>query len=457
MKNYEKSFKTLLSEALNLNSKDQLLIIYDDFFLPFLDSLINVINKKRALAIYSFLPYSYQQVLIKQHDILSKKQKNQILPKALKGAIGESTIILNFLSDNSSTTKIRRAIVQEKKLSNCRLAHLPGINEFVLKGIARSPFNTIKQSSELLAWALGEADHAEILTYDSEGKTYTLNLKLGGWEDEPIMSPGVLFPGTWGNTLPGETFCCPKYTDVNGQICIDGSIPKIIIKPKEEAILDFKKGKMVKWSSSNKKILEFFDQKEKNAKKNGDTNWNIFAELGFGLNPWIKRLTGNSLFDEKMANTIHIAIGDNSGFGFNIKSDIHVDMITKKPTVKLEGKEIINRGIYNEELLRNWRKEAVIDSLNLSNKTFYFNDARVFISEDNKILRKCTKPGRICHIDIIGEDENLQILIKKIIEYFNKKKGMTQYEKLLKNFDGEKNELRKALNILIHYKIIEYN
>ena len=55
------------------------------------------------------------------------------------------------------------------------------------------------------------------------------------------------------------------------------------------------------------------DEEKKRSSLRNDSNWNVFAELGVGLNPTIKTLTGNSLFDEKAYGTIHIAIGDNVG------------------------------------------------------------------------------------------------------------------------------------------------
>jgi len=52
------------------------------------------------------------------------------------------------------------------------------------------------------------------------------------------------------------------------------------------------------------------------------------GELGIGMNRGIDRFTRNILFDEKMGDTIHMAVGrgyEETG-GIN-KSAIHIDMI----------------------------------------------------------------------------------------------------------------------------------
>jgi hypothetical protein len=80
------------------------------------------------------------------------------------------------------------------------------------------------------------------------------------------------------------------------------------------------------------------------AKATGDLNWANLAEIGIGLNPSVERLTGNMLFDEKAAGTAHVALGDNTFMGGVVQASIHCDMVTKGPTVLIDGKTIVDRG-----------------------------------------------------------------------------------------------------------------
>ena len=70
------------------------------------------------------------------------------------------------------------------------------------------------------------------------------------------------------------------------------------------------------------------------------------AELGVGVNANIDGLTGNPLFDEKMARTAHIAVGDNSIYGGQLQSHLHQDFITRRPSLRIDGQPILADGDY---------------------------------------------------------------------------------------------------------------
>ena len=83
----------------------------------------------------------------------------------------------------------------------------------------------------------------------------------------------------------------------------------------------FKKGKVVKAEASKgKKFLESMLDMDKGARRIG--------EFAFGLNYGVKKYTKNTLFDEKIGGTIHLAVG--SGYpetGSKNESSLHWDMM----------------------------------------------------------------------------------------------------------------------------------
>jgi aminopeptidase len=126
--------------------------------------------------------------------------------------------------------------------------------------------------------------------------------------------------GPTHNVPGGEVFTAPIETSAEGEIFFD--LPAVIYGKEVEGIrLQFQKGEIVNYSAHrNEKLLKNMIETDKGAKRLG--------ELGIGTNQGIKRYTKNILFDEKIGNTIHLAIGRayKECGGVN-ESAIHWDMI----------------------------------------------------------------------------------------------------------------------------------
>ena len=67
------------------------------------------------------------------------------------------------------------------------------------------------------------------------------------------------------------------------------------------------------------------------------------AELGVGTNEKAI-LTGEVLEDEKIGGTIHIAFGSSAGIGGTVQVPVHLDCVVMKPTLELDGEEIVRNG-----------------------------------------------------------------------------------------------------------------
>ena len=76
-------------------------------------------------------------------------------------------------------------------------------------------------------------------------------------------------------------------------------------------------------------------------------NASYIGEFGIGINPMIKKFTNNLFFDEKIAGTIHLALGmaylENGGGN---DSAIHWDLIKdmKKAKIILDNKVVQENG-----------------------------------------------------------------------------------------------------------------
>lgn len=146
------------------------------------------------------------------------------------------------------------------------------------------------------------------------------------------------------NIPDGEVFSAPLENKTKGYIYFD--FPSLrqgkIVK---NVYFEFDKGKVVKFDASeNKDYLQESLNIDQGAKRLG--------EFAFGLNYGLDRFFYNTLFDEKIGGTIHLALGSSysvkeDGGGLN-KSAIHWDFVKdmrkKGSLVLADGKEIFKDG-----------------------------------------------------------------------------------------------------------------
>ena len=122
------------------------------------------------------------------------------------------------------------------------------------------------------------------------------------------------------NMPGGEVFTGPVEDSANGTIRY--TYPAVYGgKEVADVRLRFKDGKVVEASASrNDELLQSLLGMDDGAKRLG--------EFAFGTNPGVTRFTRNTLFDEKIAGTVHLALG--AGYpatGSSNQSALHWDMI----------------------------------------------------------------------------------------------------------------------------------
>jgi hypothetical protein len=402
------AFLALLSKCLGVCSDDEMLVIYDESMDQFLEGFERAIESKSVSTTLLYLPKAQQRFLVSHSKSRGSPDKID-LPSGVVAAITASTVIVNLLDGAPDNSPVRKAVNHTPRPNKCRLATIPGISSAILQAILDAPVSDILCACEEIAWLLGEATEAEIITFDSLGTKYDLKLSLGGWENEPIMSPGILLPGSWGNVPPGETFCCPPFKTVNGRICINGSVRGCVLENGQEVVLDFVDGKLVRWHAPAQQLqspaLAFFEQHKSRSASNHDDNWNTFAELGIGLNPRITELTGNPLFDEKAIQTLHIAIGDNSVFGDDVSSFIHEDLVTRQPSLLLNGRLLMDRGVIDRAYIRTLRETACesTNEMGVSDSVIYLREGRIG-KHKGSFMRRLSKAQRVNYVSMASKE-----------------------------------------------------
>ncbi|OGO31012.1 MAG: hypothetical protein A2136_02735 [Chloroflexi bacterium RBG_16_54_11] len=129
----------------------------------------------------------------------------------------------------------------------------------------------------------------------------------------------------------GEVYVAPLEESALGVAVIDRAF--IRGKQVEQLRLTFENGRVTHIDApdapSVRLLVELLDA------SSGDKD--RIAELGIGLNPGIRELTGDIMLDEKLCGSVHIAIGMNDRFGGQNHSNLHLDLVMSQPTLWLDG------------------------------------------------------------------------------------------------------------------------
>ncbi len=151
------------------------------------------------------------------------------------------------------------------------------------------------------------------------------------------------------NLPGGEVYTAPVPDSVEGEVLFD----KPLIRQGREiegAWLRFENGEVIDFSADkNENSLAGVLDTDSGARRLG--------ELGIGMNRDIDEFTYNMLFDEKMGDTIHLAIGNAIGETvpeeqpFN-ESAIHLDMIvdmSEDSFIEVDGEVVQRDGVFRFE------------------------------------------------------------------------------------------------------------
>lgn len=148
------------------------------------------------------------------------------------------------------------------------------------------------------------------------------------------------------NLPSGEVFTAPA--DTEGTVVFD--VPLTYYGEQLERVeLTFEDGRVVEYGGDNEGVIEEILTTDDGAKRLG--------ELGIGMNRGIDRFTNNILFDEKMGDTVHMALGRAyesclpDGQQGN-QSAVHVDMIADMSTgatIEIDGEVIQRNGTFQWE------------------------------------------------------------------------------------------------------------
>ncbi len=277
------------------------------------ERVINTLKEKRLLT-------SIIRKTIKEKKL---EEAKKIIRTNSKDAV-DAVIALSYYS--TSHTRFRHLLTS---CCGVRYASMPLFDIDMFEGPMSANWKDVEKRSRNIARALKSTLVYRITT--PNGTTLTLSRK-----GRPvIMDTGNLRnKGAFGNLPAGEVFFAPFEGTTRGKLVLEWTPEGKLDDP---IILTVRQG-MVEKAEGNSPYAEILRKKLSERKE----NCNI-AELGVGTNNMARR-PDNILEAEKIAGTIHVALGDNSSFGGTVQTPFHQDFVFFKPTLTLLyscGKKVI--------------------------------------------------------------------------------------------------------------------
>jgi aminopeptidase len=286
--------------------------------LAFGEKTIEGLKKKRLL-----LPILKKTA--KGEDI---RKAEDIIRRHKKHAISCVIALSNF---STSHTRFRDFLT---RICGCRYASMPLFDVSMLEGAMNIDWKDLAKRTTEIARVVNMAELIEVKTQNTTSISFS---KKGR---RVRSDTGILTrQGAFGNLPAGEVFLAPVEGTANGRLVIEWAPTKQLESP---ITLIVKDGFVINVSGEDE-YTEYLRMKLSERKENRN-----IAELGIGTNNAAKR-PDNILESEKILGTIHIALGDNSSFGGNVKTPFHQDFVFFKPSVILiykngSRKEIIKAG-----------------------------------------------------------------------------------------------------------------
>jgi len=246
-------------------------------------------------------------------------------PKPVERVMTASDVVLAPTTYSLTHTQARLRACR----ASARVATMPMITEEMMcRGAMLADYHEVSRLTHKVADLLTEASEARVSTPAGTD----LVLDISGREACP--DTGIFHnPGDWGNLPAGEAFIAPVEGKARGRIVVDGSMVDTLLATIKIEVEDGRATRISGRPAS--RLIKMLGEA-------GPKACNL-AEFGIGTNPKA-RLIGNVLEDEKVLGTCHVAFGDNSTFGGRVRAGIHVDGILLRPTIKLDGRIIAEKG-----------------------------------------------------------------------------------------------------------------
>ncbi|RDI71632.1 aminopeptidase [Halopelagius longus] len=247
--------------------------------------------------------------------------------------------------DPETNAAYRRAMqpaLEERLSKRWCLTQFPASGSAQLAGMSTDAYQNFVWDAVSLDWDAQREHQAQMV--DILDDADEVRIRSGEETDVTMSVAGNSTLNDYGEkNLPGgEVFTAPVKESVEGEVHFDMPLYRQG-REIEDVRVRFEDGRVESYSAArNEEVLDGVFETDEGAR--------YLGELGIGMNRAIDRFTYNMLFDEKMGDTVHMAVGSAYAECVGEENELnesaeHVDMIvdmSEDSVIEVDG-EVVQR------------------------------------------------------------------------------------------------------------------
>lgn len=261
--------------------------------------------------------------------LLSKSADSSDLDAAknivLENGADVARVVIAMSNNSTSHTRFRALA----NTAGARFASLPHFDPEMFFTSMAVDWQALATRTSRLAATVNSAVSIELSTPDGTSLSFSIQGRRAEGDDGLLTCPG-----SFGNLPAGEVYLAPLEGTAEGVMVIEYAPTRKLANP---LTLTIRGGEVVAVAGDDPH-REWLEKKFAESGKNRN-----IAELGIGTNDRATK-ADNVLEAEKILGTVHIAFGDNTGFGGTVSTPFHEDYVLYQPTLvgkKLDGSRVL--------------------------------------------------------------------------------------------------------------------
>ena len=275
------------------------------------------------------------------------------MPDSLMDAIKKATAAFFVAGPMEGELGTLREPFLKYIVQKARLGHMVGVNETIMRTGMCVDYDKVAEVTDRLYELVMNVQEIKVTSPAGTDFTATFDSSMK-W----IPCSGIIDKiGYWDNLPSGEVFTAPK--TFRGRLVVDGTVGDWLemkysgkVKYQETPLIidvehEIGGSFITDVKCDHPELLADF-----NAYVKMDANASRVGEIGLGTNIFLKEIIDNILQDEKFP-TVHVAFGDpyHEKTGATWASDAHIDLLMRKCSIWVDGRQIMNEGKYIKEIL----------------------------------------------------------------------------------------------------------